>query len=99
MGRVAIGMGRRRVFRRAYVALAADEAGQVVAARGMSGLTVFARPRALPALASVHVSDLARGGVESTLSPLLLAAASQAAGFLAGSPRPGSPREARPQRN
>ncbi|WP_173074091.1 transcriptional regulator GutM [Phytohabitans rumicis] len=90
-GRVAVGMGRRRMFRRAYVALAADDTGRVVAARAMTGLTVFARPRALPALDGVHISDLARGGVESTLSPLLLAAATQAAGFLAGTPRQSKP--------
>jgi glucitol operon activator protein len=87
LGRVAIGMGRRKWFRRAYVALAADGTGHVVDARAMYGLTVFARPRPLPGLAGIPVADLARHADATPLSPLLAAAASQAAGFLAGSLR------------
>ncbi|MDP4511991.1 transcriptional regulator GutM [Nonomuraea turcica] len=84
-GRVAIGMGRRRWMRRAYVALAADETGHVIAARSMHGLTVFARPRPLPGLTGIPVADLAHGDAERQLSPLMAAAASQAARFLTDS--------------
>lgn len=105
-GRVAVGMGRRGLFRRAYVALAADDAGRVTEARVMAGATVFARPRPLSAVLGRPVADLAtaapdptparRGGrrarpaVSTTLPPAVFAAVGQAAGFLAAKQPPGT---------
>lgn len=90
-GRVATGMGRQRPVRRAYVSLAADDAGKVTGAHALSGRTVFARPRPVAALVGLSVYDLARGAAMPDLAPAVRAAACQAAGLLARatSPKPG----------
>ena len=58
--RVGIGMGGRKTFgRRLYVAVAADQAGRVVDAIVLRGLTQFARPKPLPALVGHRLGMLA----------------------------------------
>jgi glucitol operon activator protein len=101
LGRVAIGMGRRRPYRRVFVALATDDAGRVVGALVLSGWTVFARPRSLSVLDGVATDELAAAvptgaGPWSALPPQVLAAATQAAGFLIRSPEPHHPAPSEP---
>ena len=67
LGTTAIGMagagwGRRRT----YVALAAGRDGLVRGAAQLSGVTVWARPQALPDLEGRSLTDLAAAGAEGT---------------------------------
>jgi glucitol operon activator protein len=60
-GRVAIGSSGSRMRGRAYVALAIAPDGRVTAAETLRGMTVFARPRPVPALIGRSSSALADG--------------------------------------
>ena len=58
-GTVSVGVaGRRYRGGRQYVAIAADERGQVRNALTLRGFTTFARPRPLPALFDTRISTL-----------------------------------------
>lgn len=72
LGRTAIGVSSQNRFaRRVYAAIAVDDAGRVREAIRMSGLTVWARPRAVDELRERTIDDL----VTRDDSALALAAA------------------------
>lgn len=80
-GSTAIGVSStKRVGRKHYVALAADEADRVVGARQLSGVTVWARPRPLPGLEGLTLAGLAS---QADAKPQLAAAAMAASTLLA----------------
>lgn len=78
---VSIGMARTR-FRKVYVALAANEHGQITDALTLSGRTVFAIGKPEPRLVGARASALAEGRRMPDLPELVAGAAMQAAGFV-----------------
>jgi glucitol operon activator protein len=75
-GDVVIGRGKRRGMR-TYAALAVRD-GQVAGSRILKGVTVFARPKPIPALLGASLQDLIDGTVEG-LDRRTAAAAAHAA--------------------
>lgn len=61
-GSVAVGgAGRRYRGGTAFVAIASDDSGQVTRGISLTGWTTFARPRALPQVEGLPLSQLGRG--------------------------------------
>lgn len=85
-GRISVGMGKTW-GRRVYVGIAVDDRQKVTAALVLSGATVFAKGRPVPALVGCRVRDLAAGRAPDGLKPLVVTATTQAADFLAASYR------------
>jgi len=82
-GTVSVGSGGRR-YRggRAFVAIAVDENGVVRNAITLSGLTTFARSRALPALFDVKVNQVRGDRTFTGITPQQREAAREAATLL-----------------
>lgn len=80
-GRISVGMGKAR-GRRVYVGIAVGSDQRVSAALVLSGTTVFATGRPVPALVGCRVRDLAAGRTPPGMKPLAARATVQAAEFL-----------------
>src|SRR4029453_16663984 len=60
-GRVSIGAPPRQVRGRAYAVIAVAPDDRIAAAEALSGVTVFANARPVPALVGLRAADLAAG--------------------------------------
>lgn len=85
-GRISVGMGKTW-GRRVYVGIAVGSDQKVTAALVLSGATVFAKGRPVPALVGCRVRDLAAGRTPPGMKPLAATATVQAAEFLAAAQR------------
>jgi DNA-binding transcriptional regulator of glucitol operon len=81
-GRVSIGASPRQVRGRAYAVIAVGPDDRVTAAEALSGITVFANARPVPALLGLRAADLAAGAEVPDLAPRVLTAARGAAAAL-----------------
>src|SRR5215207_3850549 len=69
-GRVSIGASPRRVRGRAYVVIAVGPDDRITAAEALSGITVFANARPVPALLGLRAAVLAAArGAAAALHP------------------------------
>jgi DNA-binding transcriptional regulator of glucitol operon len=101
LGKVSVGASPRRLQGRAYVVIAVGPDDRLTAAEALSGVTVFANARPVPALVGLTAVELAAGAQVPGLRPRVLAAAHGAAAALhpdhAGEPQAtgGRPRRRR----
>jgi DNA-binding transcriptional regulator of glucitol operon len=82
-GKLSVGMAKK-IGRRVFVGLTVDQQGVVTANLVLRGVTVFALGKPNAALIGCRAGDLAAGRTPAGLNPLVAAAATQAASFLAG---------------
>jgi DNA-binding transcriptional regulator of glucitol operon len=87
-GKTAIGLGGKRFLGgRAFVALA-HKGDTVVDARSMTGFTIFARPKVMPALIGLSLTRLAGDGDIPGVPDKVRKAAQMAASTLVNSTKP-----------
>jgi DNA-binding transcriptional regulator of glucitol operon len=80
-GRVSIGASPRRLRGRTFVVVAVGSDDRITAAEALSGITVFANAKPVPALIGLRAADLAAGAEVAGLAPNVQTAARQAAAF------------------
>lgn len=78
----AIGMSGTMYRRKTYAAVAVDALGVVKAAEQLSGFTVFASPRPMPAVEGIHIDEIGKGDPPQGVSAKEWAALDHAAGFI-----------------